>query len=77
MNFFILLGFNYLISPSKNNVRFIQGEIELNANSCPMDFEYIGGGNCREVICKDEFSHDRKLAAKGWSCKERRGIDTF
>ena len=42
-----------------------------------MDFEYIGGGNCREVICKDEFSHDRKLAAKGWSCKERRGIDTF
>ena len=74
---FILLGLNYLISPSKNNVRFIQGEIELTGNSCPMDYAYIGGGNCREVICKDEFSHDRKLAGKGWSCKDRRGLDTF
>ena len=74
---FILLGLNYLIIPSKNNVRFIQGEIELTGNSCPMDYAYIGGGNCREVICKDEFSHDRKLAGKGWSCKDRRGLDTF
>ena len=33
----ILLGLNYLISPSKNNVRFLIG------NSCPSDYGYIGG----------------------------------
>ena len=71
-----MLGFNYLISPSKNNVRFIQGEIELTGNCCPMDFAYIVGVNCREVIWRDEFTHHSKHSGKG-PCKERRGLDTY
>ena len=42
-----------------------------------MDFAYIVGVNCREVIWRDEFTHDSKLADKGWSYKERRGLDTY
>ena len=66
-----------MISPSKNNVRFIQGEMELTGNCCPMDFAYIVGVNCREVIWRDEFTHDSKLADKWSSCTESRGLDTY
>ena len=41
-----------------------------------MDFAYIVGVNCREVIWRDEFTHHSKHSGKG-PCKERRALDTY
>ena len=32
------------------SMRMIDGGVELSGNSCPINYAYIGGGNCREVL---------------------------
>ena len=65
-------------SGSTTTIRQIQqkGADIAEGNQCPSGFAYIGGGNCRNVICSAGTGrgHDYRLAGKGWECKKTLGI---
>ena len=47
------------------NLRVIQGEIEVTGNSCPLNHGYAGAGYCQEVLCYERwFPHEPDLAGK-------------
>ena len=50
-----------------------QGADVAEGNECPSGYAYVGGGNCKEVICRYNglgMGHDPRVAGKpGWGCK--------
>ena len=54
-----------------------QGADIAEGNQCPSGFAYVGGGNCKEVVCVYNKSglgfdtgHDQRVAGKAdWGCK--------
>ncbi len=62
---FILLGLNYLISPSGN---ILQKGFSNSGNSCPLGFAYSGNGYCRQVTCVMTGDNNRELAGKDHAC---------
>ena len=57
-------------SNSETKVTMDIDKIRNTGNKCPVNFAYVGGGYCQQVICGYDLNrNDPRLGGKGWKCR--------